>query len=122
MSWANICIEGFCMSEDNIYPCGQKYPTIKCLGKKSFCPFFGYGESSERQVAEFAPFYLILWDRLKLWKEEIKNKLEWWLWGQLWFNQKKTENWLKNIPIAKNTVFDKHMEKCSLEFKEWFNE
>jgi hypothetical protein len=126
MSWNNICIEGLCFgnSKDDKYPCGQKYPTVFCL-EKGHCPHFAYSESSERDAAYFVPLRLILWDRFKSAIEGLSTSLNWFFWGQLWFNQKKIQKFLDNIGTATRencpgvAKWEDSREKADKDFVSW---
>jgi len=101
MSWNHIVCEGFCFGEnkDKKYPCGQNYPTIKCLGgaEHKICPYLDWAESDIRKAAEFVPFYVILWDKIKMWSSNIWDTIMRWTWDSLWFNRRKTDEFFKKI-------------------------
>lgn len=101
MIWTNVCVEGFCFSktDDDIAPCGASVPSPFCLSN-GICPHFAYSGTTEREVAHFPKFGLILRDRLGIWADGVYWKLRWWFWDCLWFNQRKTREFFDNIKVA----------------------
>ena len=126
MSWNNICIEGFCFGEriHNKYPCGNTYPTTFCL-KNGICPHLGYGETTERDVATFVPFYLILKDRIAAWAEDFYWTIRSLLWDSLWFNRIKVDeffNSLKKTSRPDTYEVDQMLADNAEAFKTWIVE
>jgi len=125
MTWSTVCVEGFCFGGEvgGKYPCGKPCPSTFCLQNRT-CPYFAWGESSEREAAYFVPLHLIVWDKVRIWwTEELLFKLRWWLWDK-WHYDK---NWCEKIkaldpndPIAVN--LEKEREEQNSKFPKWFAE
>lgn len=106
MFWTNVCIEGYCLGEQDASgngPCGMNVPSPYCLGNTDIglCPHFAWSDTTEREVAYYPKLRLILWDRLKTWVVgTVYGNLRWWLWDRLWFNRRKVNDFFDNIPIV----------------------
>jgi len=128
MSWTNLCVEAFCFGdtdEKGDYPCGRNCPSHLCL-ENGHCPHFGYGKTTERDVARFPPLRLIIKDRFGIWAESLYWKLRWWLWDCLWFNRRKTAKFFNSIKTVSSekcpalAEFEKEEVESNKEFVEWF--
>lgn len=128
MSWTNLCIEAFCFGDkdgNGNYPCRRDCPSNLCL-ENGHCPYFGYCETTEREVAMFVPLRLILKDRVSLWREDIYWKLRWWLWDCLWFNRRKCDKFFDSIGSASGrdcpalAEFEDENKQKGIDFIEWF--
>ena len=122
--WSNVCVEGHCFGEDDEdgnSPCGRHVPSPFCL-INGICPHFAYSDTTERYVAHFVPFRLIVWDKLNIWIEETYWKLRWWFWGCLWFNRRKVRRFFDSIPIAtaENNPIVARMEEDERRHQEKF--
>ena len=131
--WSNVCVEGFCFGggeSDGNYPCGKNVPSPFCLGtgRSGICPHFAWSGVKEREVAPFVPFRLILKDKIAIWTQEIKDRLEWWFWGQLWFNRRKIDEFFANIKTVSAEEclalarMEKEERKNEDKFPKWFKE
>ena len=126
MSWTNICIEGFCFV-DGDYPCGNDCTSHLCI-KNGHCPHFAYSETTERNVATFPPFILILKDRLSMWAESIKDRLVGVFWHSLWFNRRKVDEFFKNMKSVSSDdcpelkEFENEKAEAENKFNKWFKE
>ena len=123
--WNNIVIEGFCAGEpdgNNLYPCGQKYPTAFCLSE-GICPYFMYSESTERMAAVMVPLRLILWDCACEFLTDNKYRLQWIFWDNLWFNRRKDAAFFDQLKVVDTEdnlmegAIDKQLRK---DFPVWF--
>jgi hypothetical protein len=129
MSWNTLAIESFCFADQvgDKYPCGQECPTHFCLGDKDFgmCPHFAWGETNEREVAVFVPLRLLIWDRIKIWSRDFTDHIVWLMWGSLWFNRRKVDDFFDSIPVvsAKDSPvvaqWDENHRLRMLEFTSW---
>ena len=125
--WTNVCVEGHCMSEGEDYPCGRHVPSPFCLGtgRSGICPHFGWSETTERRAAYFVKLRHFLWDRLNAYCYDVWSKLEWWFWGQLWFNRRKDAEFFDSIKVIDDDdpIMQKWHEedrKQQLKFEKWF--
>ena len=126
--WTNVCIEGHCLADGDDCPCGRHVPSPFCLGngKTGHCPHFGWTDTTERDAAKFVPIRLILKDKVIIWATNIRDRLEWIFWGQLWFNRRKIDEFFKNIKVATPencpTVakLEAEQKKNEEKFKKWF--
>ena len=127
MTWTNLCIEAFCFGEsedDGNYPCGRNCPSHLCL-ENGHCPHLVYSETTERAVAQFPKFHLIVKDRLGIWADRLYWRLRWWLWDCLWFNRRKVDEFFNSIPVATRedspiiAELEDEENKAREEFKEW---
>lgn len=69
MSWSIIAVEAFCFADkDNNknYPCERRWPDIFCISN-GHCPYLGYSDTTEREIAQFTPLSIIIWDKIKNW-------------------------------------------------------
>ena len=122
--WTNVCVEGHCFAEedeDGNNPCGRNVPAPFCLGtgRTGICPHFAWSDATERDASRFVPIRLIVKDRTGVWVEEGWDKLHWWFWGQLWFNQRKVREFFDKIPIeiAENNPIITKMKKKTVRVK-----
>ncbi len=128
MHWTNVCVEGFCFGEEDEAgnaPCGKNSTSPYCLGDTDIglCPHFAWSDTTEREVAYYPKFRLILWDRLKAWITDTAYwNLRWWLWDHLWFNRRKVDEFFDNIPVvtAEDCPAVAQMEKERRENQEKF--
>jgi len=125
--WTNVVIEGHCLAEGDTCPCGRTVPTPFCLGngKIGTCPHFGWSDTTERNAAFFVPLRLILLDRFKSTCSDAWNTLEWFFWGQLWFNRRKMDAFFDSIKVVSDddpcmAHFRKEEEKAQAKFEKWF--
>jgi hypothetical protein len=125
--WTNVCVEGHCLALGDICPCGRTAPSPFCLGNGRIgsCPHYGWSDTTERNAAKFVPLRLILWDKLKIYWENACFQLEWWFWGQLWFNRRKDEEFFKDIKVMSDddpimVAWHKEEEKAQQKFEKWF--
>ena len=120
--WTNLCIEAFCFGETDDkgnYPCGKNCPSHLCL-ENGHCPYLGYAETTERDVARFPKLRLILQDRIGIYTDDLYWKLRWWFWDCLWFNRRKVDRFFDSIKYSEDcpelTEFEKGKEQNA---KEW---
>lgn len=125
--WTNVCIEGHCLAEGDTCPCGRTVPSPFCLGNghSGVCPHFGWSETTERRAAYFVPLRLVLIDKMRMCAEEVWSNLEWWFWGQLWFNRRKVAEFFDNIKVIDedDPVMQEMREedrKAQAKFEKWF--
>jgi hypothetical protein len=128
--WSNVVVEGHCMGnedEDGKNPCGRHVPSPFCLGngRCGICPHFGWTDATERDAARFVPLRIILWDKIKIYAYEVWSHLEWFFWGQLWFNRRKMDEFFKSIEVIPDddpcmVHFRKEEEKSQAKFEKWF--
>lgn len=99
MSWNHIVVEGFCFgdSNDKVHPCGKTRLDSGCFGNRNICPHLGYSASNEREAAFFVPTRHILGDKLRSITESVKEFFVWNFWDSLWFNRRKTQEFLDSI-------------------------
>ncbi len=122
--WTHVVIEGHCLAEGDSCPCGRTVPSPFCLSNGN-CPHFGWTSSTEREAAFFVPFRLVLWDKIKMVIGSIGDNLEWFFWGQLWFNRRKIDKFFDEIKVAdedepfmvKMREEDRKQQK---KFEKWF--
>jgi hypothetical protein len=117
----NICLEGYCIAVDP--PCKQKQPNSFCL-QNNLCPYFIYAETTEREVAEYVPLYLILIDRLRNALAELQNRMSFFIWHTLKLQNKRIKEineFFDNIPSAPCPEFAE-LEDQEAEFKVWFEQ
>jgi hypothetical protein len=124
MSWNHIIIEGFCWDEkDDNHPCGQHRTSSFCLGYNGkSCPNLGFSDSNEREASAFVPLRLIIWDRIRALKETVWDKISWFLWGQLWFNRRKVDKFLKSLGSTTVPWFDEQLKDQKNKFPEWLKD
>jgi hypothetical protein len=97
-------------------------------GQTGRCPHFAWSDTTERNAAKFVPIRLILKDKIVMWSYEVWSHLEWWFWGQLWFNRRKMGEFFKSIKVATAennpcvAEWEAEQKANQEEFKVWFKE
>ncbi|MFA7101499.1 MAG: hypothetical protein WC196_07235 [Bacilli bacterium] len=122
--WTNVVIEGHCLADGDDCPCGRRVPSPFCLTNGN-CPHFGWSDSTERNAAFFVPLRSILWDKFKSTCNGAWNSLEWFFWGQLWFNRRKDDEFFERIKVIDDDDpcmqhFREEERKASNKFEKWF--
>jgi len=127
--WTYVVIEGHCFGEEDENghnPCGVDVPSPRCLGngKSGMCPHFAWTPETEREAAFFVPIKLILKDKFIGLCHHIWDKIEWYAWGQLWFNRRKVREFFDNIEVVDDTNpsvqrWLKQQDKSQTQFEKW---
>ena len=125
MPWSNVVVEGFCFAEyvAGKYPCDKPCPSTFCL-RNHICPYFAWGESTERDAASFVPLHLIIWDKTRIWfSEELIPKLRWWFWNR-WHKTEWPPKGIQLREVSSDTAdrWEKERKELDSKFSKWFEE
>ena len=120
MMWKHIILEGFCFGEKDSYrPCGRGFVSTFCLGN-GHCPHFAYAEVEEREVAQYVPLWLILWDKM----QDMVTEFYWNLRDRFFSLREPRATFLEHVEknIVKCPAWEISQAEAEDKFPEWLKE